>query len=186
MRPARRHVLGLTASIGLLACAPLVRAARDPLTGFRRSVDAMRGLTWYQHPTSPRGVRANAFFLYFGRRDDGTLTPLRLLVRYYSPDWLFVRRAWTRVNGVALDIPDAQWQRDHADGDIWEWSDAPMLSRDAIATVQLIAQAKAVTVRFEGRQYYDDRKLSASQLKALRETIAAYEAVSGKTWGASG
>jgi hypothetical protein len=141
MRPARRHVLGLTASIGLLACAPLVRAARDPLTGFRRSVDAMRGLTWYQHPTSPRGVRANAFFLYFGRRDDGTLTPLRLLVRYYSPDWLFVRRAWTRVNGVALDIPDAQWQRDHADGDIWEWSDAPMLSRDAIATVQLIALA---------------------------------------------
>jgi hypothetical protein len=55
---------------------------------------------------------------------------------------------------------------------IWEWSDVGITESAQIAIVRKVAEAKRVTVRFEGSQYYDDRTLSAQQLKAMRDVIA--------------
>ena len=99
----------------------------------------------------------------------------------------FVQRAWAKADGTTINIPQASsrlfgWERDNSGGNIWEWSDAPLTSASEIAEVRAMANAKSVTVRFEGKQYKNDRTLSAQQLKAMRDVIAAYEAATGKPW----
>jgi hypothetical protein len=161
--------------------------ALDPLKGLAVSRDKMRGLTWYQHPTSPKHVNSNGFYLYFAKDDSGHFAPLRLVVRYNASDWLFVHKAWAKADGVTVVIPQSAgrsmgWERDHRGGEIWEWSDVPLMLPAEISAVRQLASAKSVTVRFEGRQYYADKELSAQQLKALREVIAAYERATGQPW----
>ena len=95
--------------------------------------------------------------------------------------------AWAKADGAKVEIPQESkrllgWERDNAGGNIWEWSDVAVAIPAEIAAVRRIAEAKSVTVRFEGRQYYNDRTLSAQQLKAMRDVIAAYEAATGKPW----
>ncbi len=163
------------------------KAPSDPLKGLSRNHDKMRGITWYQSPNSPRHANSNGFYLYFGKEDSGRFLPLRLVVRYYADDWLFVSRAWAKADAAKLDIPQESkslfgWERDNSGGKIWEWSDTDVTTAQDIATVRRITEAKNVTVRFEGKQYYNDKTLTASQLKALRDVIAAYEAATGKPW----
>jgi hypothetical protein len=155
----------------------------DPLAGFYRDVDEMQGITWYLRRKVAPG---NKFFLYFGKwEEDGRYGPLTLHTQYYSDSWLFVRWAWTKIDGEELRIPAGEWKRDHASGDVWEWSDAALTAdKDKNTALRIAYSAKPVTVRFEGQQYYDDKKLSSKQLQDMREVIEAYEKVTGKPWGA--
>lgn len=188
----RRRVL-VTAGM-LAALAPNVGFAQpkapaaDPLKGLAKDHDKMKGISWYRSPTSPKHANANAFYLYFGREDSGRFTALRLVIQYYADDWLFVRRAWAKVDGQTIDpLPQRSgrpfgWERDNNGGKIWEWSDAEVSQPADRAAVRKIAEAKSVTVRFEGQQYHTDRTLTAAQLKAMRDVIAAYEAATGAPW----
>lgn len=165
------------------AAKPLV----DPLKGLSKDYDKMRGITWYQSPSSPKHANSNGLYLYFGKEDSGRVLPLRLVVRYYADDWLFVSQAWAKADGAMLDLPQKSerlfgWDRDNSGGKIWEWSDTDVTSAQDISTVRRLSIAKDATVRFEGRQYYNDRSLSSIQLKALRDVIVAYEGASGKPW----
>lgn len=162
-------------------------APADPLKGLATERDKMRNITFYQSPASPKYVNANAFYLYFGKEDSGRLTSMRLVMRYHADEWLFINKAWAKADGVDVTPPQKTgrlmgWERDNGDGKIWEWSDAPIDTPESIAAVRRIANAKDVTVRFEGKQYYKDRTITAAQLKAMRDIIAAYEAASGKPW----
>lgn len=177
-----------TASVPAVAGATKVKAppAADPLKGLTKSYDKMRGITWYQSPVAPKYRNANGIYLYFGKEDNGSVLPLRLAVQYSDDDWLFVTRAWAKADKARVDIPQKDsmfgWERDNSGGSIWEWSDIPVVSSTDKESVRALADAKDVTLRYEGKQYYKDRTVSAKQLKALRDTIVAYEAVSGKPW----
>jgi hypothetical protein len=162
------------------------KPASDPLKSLARDYDKMRGIAWYRSSSSPKHVNSNGFYLYFGKEDSGRVLPMRLVVRYYADDWLFVKNAWAKVDGVNAELPQESkrlmgWERDNAGGKIWEWSDAELSTPASIATARAISNAKNVTVRFEGRQYHSDRTITAQQLKAMRDVIAAYEAATGRT-----
>jgi hypothetical protein len=149
--------------------------------------DKMEEISWYQSTTTPKRANTTAFFLYFGKKDSGQLLPIRLVVRYYADNWLFVTHAWAKVDGVKIDVPQQSqtilgWERDNSGGKIWEWSDTAVITAQGIEAVRRISEAKDAIVRFEGRQYYDDRTLTANQLKAMREVIAAYEKATEKAW----
>lgn len=198
----RRSLLGLAAGATLtqlpaLAWAQAPAAAKpkgpnkssapakpaDPLAGFHRNVDEMRGITWF---TRRKPAHGNQFHLYFGKwEDDGRYGPLRLHVQYYANSWLFVRWAWTRIDGEERRIPTNDWKRDNGGGNIWEWSDVALTEdKDKDTLIRIAYSPKPVTMRFEGQQYYDDKKLSAQQLQDLRDVIEAYEKVTGKPWAA--
>lgn len=163
------------------------KAVVDPLKGLSRQHDQMRGIAWYRSPSSPKHTNANGFYLYFGKEDSGRLLPLRLVAQYHADDWLFISRAWAKADGAKLDIPQESrksfgWERDNSGGMIWEWSDTAITTAQDIATVRRISESKSVTVRFEGKQYYNDKSLSTTQLKAMRDIIFAYEAATAKPW----
>jgi hypothetical protein len=196
-------VLGLALSSAVLAQAaappaPAVNAKTaapkaadakpaDPFKGLAKSRDDMAGVTWYRHPSSPKYHNSNGVYLYFGKYDNGSITPLRLVAQYASDSWLFVENAWAKADGTRVDLPQESgrfmgWERDNGGGGIWEWSDKAVFSGEDKKAVLTLAQAKKVTVRYQGKKYYDDRTLSAAQLKALRDVVAAYEAATGAPW----
>lgn len=152
------------------------------LAGLAKKVDKMRDVAWYQHKTSPKYRNQRGFYVYFGRDTDGTVNAPRFVMQYTPDDWLFIERAWAKVDGVQVALPQKSgllgWERDHQDGDIFEWSDVSVDSSD-LEVLRRIAAAKSVTVRFEGKQYRSDRTLTVQELKAMREVLAAWDAANG-------
>ena len=150
--------------------------------------DKMTGIRWYYHPTSPRSTNSNGLYLYFGRTGTGQFYVMHLVSRYYGSDWLFVKDAWALANGQRVTVPQysrvpgAEWQRDHADGYVWEEFDSELIRSADIAAVRKLAESRDVTIRFEGRKYIGDRRVSEQQLVAMRDMIQAYEAVTGSEW----
>ena len=156
----------------------------NPLKKLSAKKDEMRGITFYKHPSTPHYRNANSVHLYFGKNDDGTFTHLRFVMQYFADDWLFVEKAWSKADGATVELPAIKkfsgWERDNGSGDIWEWSDAALTSPLEISQVRTLANSKSVTVRFEGKQYYKDKKITEKQLSAMREVMAAYETATGK------
>lgn len=177
-----------TASMGKADAPKAVEAKpADPFKGLTKRRDDMSGVTWYHHPSSPKHHNSNAVYLYFGKNDSGVFTHLRLVAQYAASDWLFVERAWAKADGVTVNLPQESgrfmgWERDNSGGGIWEWSDKGVTSGEEKTAVRTLANAKKVTVRYEGKRYYNDRNLSEAQLKAMRDVITAYEAATGTPW----
>ncbi len=158
----------------------------DGLKGLRANKDEMRDISFYEHPSTPKYRNANSLHLYFGKTKDGRLTDIRFVMQYFADDWLFIQKAWAKADGTTIELPSVKkfsgWERDNSGGRIWEWSDTALSQPNEISAIRQLASAKSVTVRYEGKQYYKDVKLSEKQLKAMRDMISAYEGVSGKPW----
>lgn len=143
---------------------------RAALSRLSKSYDSFQDITWYQSPSSPRYRDTNGFYLYFGV-SDGDKLPLRLVFQYYSSDWLFIDSAKINVDGEIYEIVGQTWERDN-DSDIWEWTDEPLDDR---AMIEAIIKSKSAVIRYEGRQYYDNRTISSAQKAALKQILSAYD-----------
>ena len=142
------------------------------LSRLSKRFDSFQDVTWYSSPTSPRYRNANGFYLYFGVSGTSKL-PLRLVMQYYSSDWLFIENAKVNVDGSVYELSASDWERDN-DSSIWEWSDEILDDR---ALIEKIIKSKSAVIRFEGRQYYDTRSISSSQKTALKQVLQAYDAL---------
>ncbi len=145
---------------------------RAALGKLSKKYDSFQDVTWYQSPSSTKYRNANAFYLYFGV-SNGSPMGLRLVVQYYSDDWLFIDSAKINVDGTIYDLDASNWERDN-DSDIWEWIDEPLSDRSMI---EAIIASKSSVIRFEGKQYYDTRTISSSQKSALKQVIAAFDSL---------
>lgn len=139
-----------------------------------KKIDKLEHITWYQdrstHPYE------SSFHLYFAERD-GTVSNLRLKLRYYADDWLFIEGFTVYADGQRFEYPNVPFERDNGSGSIWEWHDDLVDSRDLTMIKAVIASKEAV-VRYHGRQYQADRKITANQKAALQNVLDAYKALS--------
>ena len=100
---------------------------------------------------------------------------------YFGKDWLFVGKAWTKIDGSAVDltIESDEWHRNNTANVVWETADIS-LEGDALKNIKRLAYAEAPTIRFEGRDFYQDFKPGPKRLMSMREVIAAYESAAEK------
>lgn len=132
--------------------------------------------TWYQDKSSPVYVNRNGFVLYFGIRDDGFVTDLKLQIQYYAEDWLFIQSYDFIVDttNFALYTFD-RVDRDNGDGGmIWEWYDTSV-GEDVMKIIKAISKSKKVKIRFNGRQYYKDKTLTRTEINAVNNVLNIYE-----------
>jgi len=134
---------------------------------------------WYQDASSPRYVNRNGFFLEFGKSKTGLLTDLYLNIQYYAEDWLFIEFMSFTVDGTPYKFFPTKVERDNDGGKIWEWTRTP-LSSETYSIVLAIINSKSSKIRFNGSQYYDDRVITSTEKKALKNVLLAYEALGGK------
>lgn len=140
------------------------------LSKLSKKYDSFQDITWYQSLSSTKYRNANAFYLYFGV-SSGSPAGLRLVIQYYADDWLFIDSAKINVDGRIYDVGESNWERDN-DSEIWEWIDEPLSDRSLI---EAIIKSRSAVIRFEGSQYYGTRTISASQKRALRDVLDAYD-----------
>jgi len=101
---------------------------------------------------------------------------LRLKIRYYGSDWLFVESFFVVVDGERFDKAYAEFERDHGGGDVWEWYDESPTAKD-LEMIKKIISSKKATIRFVGRQYHRDHVIDTNEKRALQSVLDAYEAL---------
>lgn len=136
-----------------------------------------RGITWVQHNFTPKYRNQNGFYCYFAKKGD-YVDNFRFVWQYLADDWLFVEKIVFLVDNVPYDYHPINTNRDN-DSDIWEWGDEQVKENEK-ALIEAIAKAKSVEVRFIGKQYTDDKKMSSNTIKSIKETLEYYKALGGK------
>ncbi len=140
-----------------------------------KEYDELEGITWYKdlstHPYE------TSFHLYFGKKKAGSPW-LRLKIRYYSDDWLFIKSFFVVADGKRFEKNDVNFERDHGSGAIWEWYDENV-SKSDIEMIKAIIESNKATIRFIGNQYHRDHKITKKEKRALQNVIDAFKALGG-------
>lgn len=140
-------------------------------------VDEFKGITWYKHPSEPayRNSRSS-IYAYIGKRTYGDPF-LRLVTQYTDDSWLFIKKVQVNVDGevFTLTVADSyRFEGDNGYGGIWEWKDE-LPNAAQLNIMRKIGEAKKVTIRYTGSQYYDEKRMQTKDIKALKEVLLAYQ-----------
>ncbi len=145
---------------------------------FRTVGDEFSDTKWIYNTYTPKYTNRNSIHLYFQQNPNGVASNLRFRVQYESDDWLFIRRMTFNIDGENITfIPDKMETDCGYGGRIWEWCDESASYNENL--VRKIVNAKVVKVKFDGRQYYDKKTMSAKELNAFKETLEYYTLLGG-------
>lgn len=103
---------------------------------------------------------------------------LRFKVKYYDDDWLFVDSYKVAADEYRWQSPKQKFQRDNASGSVWEWVDVSAGPKEIEIATALSSAANA-TIRFQGSQYYSDKKLEDDQKQAIKTILKIYKEMGG-------
>lgn len=161
--------------------APRVDSAciKDLLPFFRIKKDEFdpHGATWYEPKSAPQYTNRNGIYLYF-KTTDGVPGPLRFRVQYFADDWLFFKKVQFSIDSSAYEYIPFSTETDNGGGDIWEWFDESLSSRDK-ELIYALSEAKSAKMKFIGRQYYGIRTISKQQIIDIKRSLDLYKAMGG-------
>lgn len=145
----------------------------------RSNYDAITGITWYYDQTTPQQIQRNSFHLYMGQKDLESPT-LNLRIQYKSDTWLFIESYLIKTDHSlhTLTTRFGDVQMDNGLSGIWEWYDIP-LDAATFKIIEDIINSKTVKLRYQGKQYFKDRDLTAFEIQALKNILDAYESLDG-------
>jgi hypothetical protein len=136
-------------------------------------------IVWYRPISSPNFVNRNGFYCYFGT-ENGIPKALRIVHQYYSDDWLFIGKYKFSIDGNAYSYVPMDIKTDSGDGGmIWEWSD-DLVDSEIKEILNALMNCKSAKIRLEGRQYFDTKTITSSQIKSIKETIELYKLIGGE------
>ncbi|MBW0164938.1 MAG: hypothetical protein HYI21_00025 [Sediminibacterium sp. Gen4] len=134
---------------------------------------------WYKPKSAPIYTNANGIYCYF-QTENGMPSNLRFRLQYYNDDWLFFSRIQFSIDGKAYEYVPLNTETDSGDGGyIWEWFDESVSESDK-ELINALANAKSAKMKLIGRQYYDTRTISPSQLNGIKQTLELYKALGGR------
>ncbi len=147
------------------------------LATFKKNTDKMEGVTWYSsHPLG--GTNSTRVEAYMGQKNAHFW--LRMKIMFQDETWLFVKGYKFLIDGQTTDVPFDHFkvERDNSGGSVWEWVDVKM-TPEYYQLLKSVAASKSAEIRFQGQQYYKDRKISASEKKSIANMFAAFEELGG-------
>jgi hypothetical protein len=156
----------------------LQEACRAPLRGLNKKTDKVSGVDFYEHPNEPRFLNSRStVYLYIGQNHGSPRPYLRMKVQYTANTWLFVDSVTAYHDGISEPLVGGGFERDN-NTSIWEWVDeAP--DGYQVEVLRSLAGAREAILRYEGSQYRKDVTLSSGDKAALRDVLAAYDAMNG-------
>lgn len=150
----------------------------------KKKYDQIEKITWYQDKSTPSTVSYTQVYLYFGKFDNGILTPTRLVInlnRDIGDSWLFVQNYTFMIDGEKYSISPEfnEIRRDNSSYSLWETCDVPTSRSQVNTVVQALINSKKAILRFNGQQYYFDYTIPESQKKRMRNVLTAYKTMGG-------
>ena len=157
------------------------------LSGMNVENDVVRGMRFYYPKAIPRGsdywyTNVRSFALpYIGTNTSGGKPWLRMIFNYTGSNWIF-------FEDITVAVDDKRYtfyydyfdiERDNSGGEVWEYMDDDVGSY-TLEMLRAIVNAKTVIIRFEGDSKYRDITMSAGDKEAIRQVLAAYDAMCAK------
>lgn len=139
------------------------------LKSFKKNEDEFEGSAFYRDPRTPYYSNVNFIYPYIGKKENQYW--LRLKFQYTSDDWLFIERAILMIDGEKYTVT-GNWERDN-NSDIWEWLDLSVEENELLILEKLV-NSKDAKVRYEGRQYHNDRTISSNEKSIIKKTLEIY------------
>lgn len=136
------------------------------------------GKTWYEPKSAPSYTNRNGLYCYF-QTEKNIPSNLRFRMQYYSDDWLFFSQVQFSIDGKAYEYTPINTETDNGDGHIWEWFDESVTESDK-KLINALANAKSAKMKIIGRQYFEVKNISQTQIKGIKRTLELYKAMGGK------
>ena len=137
-----------------------------------------KGKIWYKPKSTPKYTNQNGIYLYFATQE-GNTCPLRFRVQYYADDWLFFKKIQFSIDGNPFEYIPSDTEHDNGNGGkIWEWFDEALSGSDK-ELIYALTEAKNAKMKFIGRQYYDIKTITKSQIIDMKRTLELYRAMGG-------
>lgn len=143
--------------------------AEKELKSFKKNEDEFEGSAFYSDPRTPKYANVNFIYPYIGKKENQYW--LRLKFQYTSDDWLFIQNAILMIDGEKYTVT-GKWERDN-NSDIWEWLDLSA-GENELYILEKLANSKDAKVRYEGRQYHDDRTITSKEKSIIKKTLEIY------------
>lgn len=135
-------------------------------------------LVWHIPKSAPQYTNMNGIYCYF-QSNKGMPSNLRFRIQYYADEWLFFSKVQFSIDGKAYEYVPSDTETDNGNGGkIWEWFDEPIHDLDK-ELLNALANAKSAKMKFIGRQYYDIKTISATQISDIKRTIDLFQAMGG-------
>lgn len=152
------------------------------LSGLRKKRDDMEGYTTYRPRGAPEFVNSRSWVVPYIYDGDTGPPRLKFVIYYVADEWLIVERYLFKVDGVAYEFtPDdygpGRVERDNGSGGIWEWWGTDATDGQARRFLEALANSKEASMRYDGKQYYKDRTLTAAEREGARQVIRGFEAL---------
>lgn len=133
--------------------------------------------SWVEPKTAPKYRNQNALYCCFMMNSDKTVYNMRFIMQYEADSWLFVDNCVFNIDGKNINYTPQKMERD-SDTRIWEWFDERVDGNNSYI-VRMIANAKKVKIKLNGRQYYDTRNVKTKDISSIKKTLEFYEALGG-------
>ncbi|MDB4090924.1 hypothetical protein N9528_01200 [Crocinitomicaceae bacterium] len=125
----------------------------------------------YEHPSSPKFINKNGFYLYYLKTSSDSNPIFALKAQYLDDDWLFIESAEASVDGALYSLDIGNWERDNSGGKIYEWG---FMRNPSYNLIVNIIKSKTTKIRYDGSKYYDDRTISSTQKSAMKDVLQVY------------
>lgn len=147
------------------------------VTKLKKERDDVQDITWYYNPYFTHYDNRNLVSLYMGQKSNNVW--LRLKMSYTGDEWIFFEHAYLSYDGITREFPFDKYKNketDNSGGDVWEWIDLSVSNED-LAFLKNMVNGKTVKMQLTGK-YAKTRTVPTNEIKAIREMILAYEALS--------
>lgn len=171
--------------VALLEAAAAERAAAEQArlaeatSKMKSKTDEVRSITFYKDQNTPDYRLDTRIYLYIGRKENQLW--MRLYLRYYGDDWLFVDSFTIKAGDQVFEIAPRydEFQRDNNGYHVWEWYDGAVTNKE-LQIIRAVIAADEPVLRFNGDKYYSDYVITAAERQALQNVLDAFVAMGGK------
>lgn len=145
----------------------------------KRDEFSNNNLIWYKPKTAPQYTNMNGIYCYF-QTENGVPSNLRFRFQYFADNWLFFSKIQFSIDSRAYEFTPSETETDSGDGGhIWEWFDESLRDSDK-ELIYALSNAKSAKIKIIGKQYYDTKTISQTQIKSFKQTLELFEALGGK------
>ena len=148
---------------------------------FNKYYDKIKKTYVLKEKTSPKTIKQNAFYVYINE-NNGENPDLFLTINYAACDWLYIQRyiIYTKHQKFIINkryFEEIKLNKDN--GMKWESFDRKV-DKNELKILQTILKSEKVRIRFEGREFSDERNITPVEKRSIQRILNAYQLMGGQ------
>jgi len=148
------------------------------LAKMETSEDRVEGLTLYEDRTTKNLSDKSAFYLYIEVIEQ-EVPRLRLKIRYAGKAWLFIDSFLIKVGDRRFTLFPVDLKRKAIGGGTVIEVDNRPVTVEIYEIIKAVIPSEEAIIRYNGKNGYKDRTITAEEKAALQNVLNAYKALGG-------